>query len=70
MRADQRRREKACQMAAQVMAGRPDEEVVPLLWSLTVFFESYMARGCTWTQKNFGPKKPVKLKIAAKGDSK
>jgi hypothetical protein len=61
--AARRRREKACELAAIVMAGRPEDQVTPLLWSMTVFFESYMAHGCTWTAKDFGPKKPAKLKV-------
>lgn len=53
---------KACELAATVMAGRPNDLCVPMLWSLTVFFESYITKGATATAKAFGPKKPVKLK--------
>lgn len=53
-----RRRELACQLAADVMASRPDVELAPALWSLSVFFESYMARGSAATRKPFGPKAP------------
>jgi hypothetical protein len=56
---------KACKLAAKVMAGRPDDQVVPMLWSLCVFFENYIDCGAKWTQKDFGPKKPVKLRVAS-----
>jgi hypothetical protein len=61
----QRQREVACQCAAEVMASRPSDPLAPTLWSVTVFFESYLAHGATWTQKDFGPKPPAKLKIVA-----
>jgi hypothetical protein len=60
---NRRNRELACQYAATVMAGRPNDGAAPLLWSLTVFFESYLAHGSAWTQKPFGPTKAVKLKV-------
>lgn len=55
-------REKACECAAQVLAGRPNLELHPLAWSLTVFFETYLWDGALGTRKDFGPKKPLKLK--------
>jgi hypothetical protein len=54
---------RACELAAQVMAGRPEDNPAPLLWCLTVFFESYIEHGCKGTQKEFGPKKLVQLKV-------
>lgn len=36
------------------------------LWSLAVFFESYLCSGAEGTMRQFGPRGPVKLKIAAK----
>jgi hypothetical protein len=59
---------KACELAATVLAGRPDERLVPTAWSLAVFFESYIEHGSRWTMKDFGPKKPVKLRVAARED--
>jgi len=59
-------RTEACRMAAQVMAGRPGDTPAPLLWSLSVFFEMYIAQGCDATAEDFGPKKPVKLKAVSK----
>ena len=53
---------EACRLAALVMAGRPDDSPAPLLWSMAVFFESYISFGSEYTMKDFGPKKPVKLK--------
>lgn len=55
---------QACKMAAQVMQGRPngDEAISPLVWSLTVFFETYMLSGSSGTSDDFGPKQPVELK--------
>lgn len=55
---------KACELAAKVMAGRPNELCIPQLWSLAVFFESYIEQGAAWTKKPFGPKTPKKLKVA------
>lgn len=55
-------RREACRLAAQVMAGRPEDKPAPLLWSLTVFFESYMCKGSEGTAKDFGPRDPVELK--------
>lgn len=59
-------RTEACRMAAQVMAGRPDDTLAPRVWSLAVFFEKYIAEGAAATAKDFGPKKPVKLKAVGK----
>lgn len=54
---------KACELAAEVMAGRPNELCVPHLWSLAVFFENYIDLGADGTRRDFGPKKPKKLKV-------
>lgn len=59
-----RDRVEACRLAAQVMAGRPDDGLTPLLWSMAVFFENYIGLGASGTEKDFGPKKPVKLRVA------
>ena len=57
-------RMEACRMAATVLAGRPDvEPLAPTCWSLTVFFEQYMLEGSAGTMKDFGPKKPAKLRV-------
>jgi hypothetical protein len=53
---------KACELAALVLCGREIETYAPTVWSLTVFFESYIEAGATGTLRDFGPKKPVKLK--------
>jgi hypothetical protein len=50
-------RTTACEMAAQVMASRPDKPLMPMGWNLAVFFESYMVYGASGTAKAFGPKK-------------
>ena len=56
---------KACELASVVMSGRSDiEGLCPLLWSVTVFFENYINEGSAGTLKDFGPKKPAKLKVA------
>ena len=52
-------RTDACRFAAQVMAGR--DEPFSKLWSVAVFFESYIAHGSKWTARDFGPRPPVKL---------
>ncbi len=56
-------RREACRMAAQAVQGpwSKDRDVAHLLWSLTVFFESYMIDGAEKTQADFGPKEPVDL---------
>lgn len=58
-----RRRELACEFAAIVLAGQPVEDRIPYGWSLAVFFEQYMAYGANRTVKDFGPKKPTKIKV-------
>lgn len=62
----ERRRAKACQFAATLMADelRDDGDWVARLWSATVFFERYMELGADGTRKDFGPKRPRKLKLA------
>lgn len=62
-------RTEACRLAAQVLASRPEETPLPLAWSMAVFFEAYMTKGAPGTRKDFGPKKPVKLKIVRKKDA-
>lgn len=57
-----RRREKACEFAAIVLAGQPVEGRIPYGWSLAVFFEQYMKLGADGTMEDFGPKEPVNLK--------
>lgn len=59
----ERIRMEACRCAATVLAGRPTEKTVPLVWSLSVFFEKYIADGASATSRDFGPKRPAKLKI-------
>lgn len=54
-------RVKACELAATVMAGRPEDAPAPLIWSLCVFFENYIDLGASATKKDLGPKKPRKL---------
>lgn len=55
-------RMEACRLAALVMAGRPEDSPSPLVWSLAVFFESYITKGSEHTLREFGPKRPVKLR--------
>ena len=61
-RRSQKIRIRACELAAQVMASRPEITLAPTCWSLAVFFESYIVGGSAATMKPFGPKKPTKLK--------
>ena len=59
-----RTREKACELAALVLSGRPNEAaLLPIGWSLAVFFERYIDGGAEATRKEFGPRKPRKLKV-------
>lgn len=57
-----RDRVKACELAAQVFASQKDFDIARV-WSTVVFFEKYIQSGAAGTQKLFGPKKPVKLKV-------
>ncbi len=36
------------------------------LWSLAVFFETYLCEGAKGAQRDFGPRGPVKLRLVAK----
>ncbi len=56
-------RTNACRFAAAVMASRPSIELTPTIFSLAVFFEAYIAKGSAATAKDFGPKKPAKLRM-------
>jgi hypothetical protein len=61
---DQRIREIACQCAAQAICCRQAGEApVPLLWSMAVFFETYIREGSSGTREDFGPSDPVELKV-------
>jgi len=62
-----RTRTKACELAAQVLASRPELDLIPNAWALAVMFESYIEHGAAWCRKPFGPRKPVKLKIVNGG---
>jgi hypothetical protein len=60
--ASQRVRIKACELAALVLSTKKDgEDLVPLAWSLAVFFEMYILKGAEGTREDFGPKDPVEL---------
>lgn len=60
-------RTEACRLAATVLAGHPERLLSPTCWSLAVFFEKYMLEGADRTMKEFGPKKPAKLRVVNKG---
>lgn len=56
---------QACKMASITVASwreEPDVGLAPKLWSVTVFFETYMMEGAEGTMSDFGPKEPVELK--------
>lgn len=58
---------RACELAAAVIGARTEEtSIVPMCWSLAVFFENYIDGGARSTRKEFGPSKPVPLKTVAK----
>lgn len=51
-------------MTAKVFSNRqhqPDSEMLPLMWSTTVFFEAYMVWGSDNIVEEFGPKSPISL---------
>lgn len=60
-------RRDACRLAAQALRAQDTEDgYCPRLWSLTVFFETYLCDGSEATSDDFGPKEPVELKDAKK----
>lgn len=62
---DFKRRKAACEMAALVLSGdRSEVPDMPRLWSLAVFFDMYLEGGSSATRKDFGHRKPVKLRPA------
>lgn len=52
---------QACKMTARAIQGQTDEVMVPRVWDLAVFFETYMLEGAAGTSDDFGPKAPVEL---------
>ena len=58
---------QACKMSALVLkTAQTEDGLAPYLWSLTVFFESYMRDGAEGTREDFGPKEPPQLVAALK----
>lgn len=56
-------RSEACRLAARSAQGQcGDGPVAERLWSLCVFYETYLHEGASGTQENFGYKEPVTLK--------
>ena len=53
---------QACKMAACAIQNQDKTDCIPLLWSMTVFFESYIWEGSAGTRASFGPKEPIDLK--------
>ena len=47
-----RDRIKACELAAEVVGSIEGDVTAAKLMALTVFFESYIVRGCDWTEKH------------------
>lgn len=54
---------QACKMAAQTVGSPTLVPTNVLLWSFTVFFETYMWSGAAATRADFGPKEPVDLRV-------
>lgn len=50
-------------MAANIIAADGGLEEKGRLWSLCVFFESYIAHGAKATMKDFGPRKQPKAPV-------
>lgn len=60
-------RRDACRLAAQALRATDTADgYAPRLWSLTVFFETYLLSGCEGTREDFGPVEPVDLKEVAR----
>jgi hypothetical protein len=63
-------RREACRLAALAMQHADyNEAVCPMLWSMTVFFESYLHYGSEGTATDFGPKEPVELEAVRAGST-
>lgn len=55
-------RRDACRLAAQALRQCDIADgYAPRLWSLTVFFETYLMQGSHTTAKDFGPKEPTQI---------
>lgn len=59
----EKRRRKACKLAAMALGAVEVDSYAPHIWSLAVFFEWYMELGSEATLKDFGPKKPKKARV-------
>lgn len=60
---------QALEMATRAMEIYNFEEgkgFMPTLYSLAVFYETYLLEGSEGTRKEFGPKSPIKLKKVPK----
>ena len=58
-------RTEACRLAADVICAEGGDTGSGRLWSLCVFFESYIGQGASGTRKDFGPvvSKPRKAPV-------
>lgn len=64
---------QACKLAALAVNGwnnGPDAGLTPRLWSVTVFFKSYMIGGSARTREDFGPSAPVELTVVGEANEK
>lgn len=55
-------RREACKLAALAFQNFACDDSAQHLWSLAVFFETYMHEGAEGTAEDFGPKEPVELR--------
>ena len=61
-------RRDACRLAAQAVRSADVEDGwAPRIWSLTVFFETYLCGGAGATIEDFGPKEPADIKEIGNG---
>lgn len=64
-------RRDACRLSAHALSSLDIGSVglTPGIWSLTVFYESYLMNGSSGTAEDFGPKDPVDLAEVRSGDA-
>ena len=54
---------QACKLAATAFVNMEAEDSAQMMWSLAVFFETYIIGGSAATLEDFGPKEPVSLEV-------
>lgn len=59
-------RREACKLTAATTLLDSEKPCMPMVWSMTAFYEQYMLTDSEGTHEDFGPKDPVNLAVVAK----